>query len=80
MQVIRLAVRWILDRGVIAVLWGARKPGQLSPVESVGGWTLNAAAKAEIDGVLRTRITDPVGPEFMAPPVRMEADIEPAAA
>jgi aryl-alcohol dehydrogenase-like predicted oxidoreductase len=79
-HVIHLAVRWILDQGVTAALWGARNPGQLSPVESVGGWTLDASAKAEIDGILRTRITDPVGPEFMAPPVRAGADIEPAVA
>ena len=79
-QVIHLAVRWVLDQGVTAALWGARKPGQLAAVESVGGWTLDASAKAEIDGILRARIADPVGPEFMAPPARVGADIEPAAA
>jgi aryl-alcohol dehydrogenase-like predicted oxidoreductase len=79
-QVIHLAVRWILDQGVTAALWGARKPGQLAPVESVGGWTLDASAKAEIDDILRTRIADPVGPEFMAPPVRAGTNIEPAVA
>jgi len=37
---------------------------------NMGGWSLAADVKAEIDRVLRERITDPVGPEFMAPPAR----------
>ena len=79
-RVIHLAVRWILDQGATAALWGARKPDQLSPVDSVSGWQLDADAKGEIDRVLRERIADPVGPEFMAPPARMRADVEPAPA
>jgi aryl-alcohol dehydrogenase-like predicted oxidoreductase len=67
-RVIHLAVRWILDQGVTVALWGARHPGQLEPVAEVGGWSLEEDVKAEIDRVLRERITDPVGPEFMAPP------------
>jgi hypothetical protein len=39
----------------------------------VAGWSLDAAAKAEIDQILRETITDPVGPEFMAPPERSVA-------
>jgi aryl-alcohol dehydrogenase-like predicted oxidoreductase len=69
-RVIHLAVRWILDQGVTAALWGARHPNQLAPVAEVGDWSLEADVKAEIDRVLRERITDPVGPEFMAPPSR----------
>lgn len=34
------------------------------------GWTLTAADKEEIDRILNETITDPVGPEFMAPPAR----------
>jgi aryl-alcohol dehydrogenase-like predicted oxidoreductase len=79
-RVVHLAVRWMLDQGVTAALWGARRPDQLSPVEAIAGWELDAYAKAEIDRVLRERITDPVGPEFMAPPARAKADIEQAAA
>jgi aryl-alcohol dehydrogenase-like predicted oxidoreductase len=63
-------VRWVLDQGVTAALWGARHPNQLGPVAEIGGWALGADVKAEIDRVLRERITDPVGPEFMAPPAR----------
>jgi aryl-alcohol dehydrogenase-like predicted oxidoreductase len=52
---------------------GARHPGQLQPVDSVSGWRLDAAAKAEIDRILEATISDPVGPEFMAPPARRMA-------
>ena len=69
-QVIHLAVRWMLDQGITTALWGARHPGQLQPVDEVTGWSLDASAKAEIDQILRETVTDPVGPEFMAPPAR----------
>jgi len=69
-RVIDLAVRWVLGQGVAAALWGARKPDQLAPVGAVAGWRLDADACAEIDRVLAATVTDPVGPEFMAPPAR----------
>jgi aryl-alcohol dehydrogenase-like predicted oxidoreductase len=69
-RVIHLAVRWMLDQGITTALWGARHPNQLQPVDEVGGWSLDAATKTEIDRILRETITDPVGPEFMAPPAR----------
>jgi aryl-alcohol dehydrogenase-like predicted oxidoreductase len=69
-RVIHLAVRWILDQGITTALWGARHPGQLQPVDEVSGWSLDASIKAEIDRILREAITDPVGPEFVAPPAR----------
>jgi aryl-alcohol dehydrogenase-like predicted oxidoreductase len=67
-RVLHLAVRWMLDQGITTALWGARHPGQLRPVDEVTGWSLNAATKAEIERILSETITDPVGPEFMAPP------------
>jgi aryl-alcohol dehydrogenase-like predicted oxidoreductase len=67
-RVIDLAVRWILDQGITTALWGARHPDQLQTVDDVMGWSLDAAAEAEIDRILVETITDPVGPEFMAPP------------
>ena len=70
-HVIQLAVRWMLDQGITTALWGARHPDQLQPVDQVTGWRLDASTKAEIDGILREAITDPVGPEFMAPPARI---------
>ncbi|MGH6796145.1 MAG: aldo/keto reductase [Methylocella sp.] len=69
-RAIHLAIRWMLDQGVTTALWGARHPGQLQPVDDVMGWSLDAAAKAEVDRILRQLIADPVGPDFMAPLVR----------
>jgi len=69
-RVIHLAVRWMLDRGISAALWGARHPAQLDPVGEVAGWSLDAAAMTEIDRILRELIPDRIGPEFMAPPAR----------
>jgi aryl-alcohol dehydrogenase-like predicted oxidoreductase len=78
-RVIHLAVRWILDQGVTTALWGARHPGQLQPIDEVFGWSLDTAAKAEIDRILREATADPVGPEFMAPPPRSKVEILAAA-
>src|SRR6201996_4138550 len=72
-RVIHLAVRWMLDQGITTALWGARHPKQLQPADDVIGWSLDASAKTEIDRILRETITDPVGPEFMAPPSRSVA-------
>ena len=70
-RVIHLALRWVLDQpGVTAALWGARRPQQLEPLEQVMGWSLSNGAFDEIDRIIRDNITDPVGPEFMAPPAR----------
>nr|WP_050420567.1 aldo/keto reductase [Bradyrhizobium tropiciagri] len=69
-RAIHLAIRWMLDQGVTTALWGARNPAQLLPVDEVSGWKLDASAKADINRILRETITDPIGPEFMAPPAR----------
>ena len=69
-SVIDLAVRWNLDVGITTALWGARRPDQLTPVDGVGGWSLDDEGRAQIEKILREEITDPVGPEFMAPPER----------
>ena len=70
-RVMHLALRWVLDQpGVSAALMGARRPAQLDPLSEVMGWTLGSDAMAEIDRIVRTNVTDPVGPEFMAPPTR----------
>src|SRR5712671_4177584 len=52
-RVIHLAVRWMLDQGITSALWGARHPAQVQPVTQVTGWRLDAAARAEIDRILR---------------------------
>jgi len=70
-RVIHLAVRWLLDQpGVGIALWGARHPEQLAPINEVAGWSLKQTDFAAIDAILRESIQHPVGPEFMAPPVR----------
>jgi aryl-alcohol dehydrogenase-like predicted oxidoreductase len=71
-RVIHLAVRWMLDQGITTALWGARHPEQLQPVDEVTGWSIDASTMAEIDLILRETVTDPVGPEFMAPPARSD--------
>ena len=68
-SVLELAIRWVLDKGTIA-LWGARHPGQVEPLERIFGWNLNAQDFAEIDGIINQAVSAPVGPEFMAPPAR----------
>ena len=68
-RVIHLALRWLIDQpGVATALWGARRPDQLDPVDEVMGWTLTDEDKQAIDAILDECVTDPVGPEFMAPP------------
>jgi aryl-alcohol dehydrogenase-like predicted oxidoreductase len=69
-SVIQLAVRWMLDQGISVALWGGRRPNQLHAVLGVAGWSLDAASLAKIDRILAETISDPLGPEFMAPPQR----------
>jgi aryl-alcohol dehydrogenase-like predicted oxidoreductase len=76
-RVMHLALRWVLDQpGVSVALMGARRPAQLDPVTEVMGWTLTHDAIAEIDRIVRMSVTDPVGPEFMAPPTRPQPTVE----
>ncbi|MFZ0522874.1 MAG: aldo/keto reductase [Candidatus Acidiferrales bacterium] len=70
-HVMDLAVRWVLDQpGITAALWGARHPEELDAVAGTLDWKLDADTLAAIDQILRQTIPNPVGPEFMAPPVR----------
>jgi aryl-alcohol dehydrogenase-like predicted oxidoreductase len=71
--VLALAIRWILDQGPTVALWGARRPDQLDGIDAAFGWKLAAQDMRAIDAVLAEHITDPVGPEFMAPPLRKVA-------
>ena len=73
-RVIHLALRWVLDRAPNTIaLWGARHPGQLDPVGDVLGWTIDAAAMAEIDRIVAQHVREPLEPSFMAPPERAAA-------
>jgi len=70
-NVLALALRWVLDQpGVTLALWGARRPDQLDPVADIDGWHLDDDAMRTIDDILAEHVTDPVGPEFMAPPAQ----------
>ena len=82
-SVLELAVRWVLDSfgardafaafdapAVSVALWGAKRPQQLAAVEGILGWKLDAAAQSEIEAIVRDTVTDPVGPEYLAPGVR----------
>ncbi len=67
--VLALAVRWLLDQpGVSIALWGARGPDQLDPVADVMGWKIDDSSRHVIEQIVKNVVTDPVGPEFMAPP------------
>jgi aryl-alcohol dehydrogenase-like predicted oxidoreductase len=68
--VLALAVRWVLDQGNTIALWGARHPDQLDMIDEALGWSLDPEALARIDRILADHVRDPIGPEFMAPPVR----------
>lgn len=69
-SVLALAIRWVLDQGPTVALWGARRPDQLDGIDDAFGWSLTSQDLQDIDALLTEHITDPVGPEFMAPPTR----------
>jgi aryl-alcohol dehydrogenase-like predicted oxidoreductase len=71
--VLALAVRWVLEQGPTIALWGARRPAQLDPVNDAMGWELDEQAKKRIEQILAETVKDPVGPEFMAPPLRADS-------
>lgn len=70
-DVLPFAVRWVLDQpGVTVALWGARHPDEKDPLREVMGWKLDGEALAYTDSVVNESVSEPVGPEFMAPPER----------
>lgn len=72
-RAIHLALAWVLAQpGVGVALWGARRPDQLDALADVDDITLTQDDLSEIDRIVADTVTDPVGPEFMAPPARDE--------
>jgi aryl-alcohol dehydrogenase-like predicted oxidoreductase len=70
-RVMDMAIRWVLDQpGVSVALWGARRPDQLTRIDQATGWKLDTGAMQTIERIVRETVSDPVGPEFMAPPDR----------
>ena len=75
-SLLAFAIRWILDRGeTMTALWGARNASQLEGVEEAFGWKLSSNDYAEVDRILSETIENPVGPEFMAPPLREHVEV-----
>lgn len=69
--VISLAIRWLIDQPISGIaLWGARKPDQLDAIKTIAGWKLKEEDFETIESIVNTYVKEPVGPEFMAPPVR----------
>lgn len=66
-EVIHLAVRWILDKGIDSAIWGARKPEQVT-FEKVFGWKLTDQQIKKVEQIVESTVDDPVSPAFMAPP------------
>ncbi|WP_426749753.1 aldo/keto reductase [Myxococcus sp. Y35] len=68
--VLALAVRWVLEQpGVSVALWGARRATELDALKDVMGWQLDKEALTYMDSMVNESVREPVGPEFMAPPV-----------
>ena len=67
---IALAIRWNMDKGVNIPLWGARTPDQLKDIPTVFDWKLTEEDFEQIDKIIAEHVKDPVGVEFMEPPVR----------
>ncbi len=65
-----MAVRWVLDQGADIAIWGARRPEQIAPIREAVGWIIGDYGKRQIRKILDETLHDPVGPDFMAPPVR----------
>lgn len=67
-ELLPAAVRWILDQGIDIAIWGGRRPDQIKPVKDVFGWSIDSEFKQQVEKIISETVTDPVGPEFMAPP------------
>lgn len=64
----QFAARWALQQpGISVVLWGARKPTQILEGAQIPPSPLSDRDLDEIDRILKRRIPEPIGPEFMAP-------------
>lgn len=67
-SVLHLSVRWMLDKCKNDIsLWGARRPDQLEDVSKVMGWNIDNDSMIKIEDIVNNIISEPIGPEFMAP-------------
>lgn len=67
-ELLPFAVRWVLDQGTEVALWGGRRPAQMAPIGDIFGFSLTSEDFDAVTRILAEHVTDPVGPQFMAPP------------
>ena len=68
------------DQEVEIAIWGGRRPHQLQPVKEVFGWSIESEFKRQVEKIISETITDPAGPEFMAPPTSEGSTVDMGAA
>ncbi len=66
---LELAFRWVIDKGVVP-LWGPANRTELVDIEKMMGWKIGPEDFKEIDRIVEAHIPDPIGTEFLAPPLR----------
>lgn len=67
-NVLHLSVRWVLDKCKDDIsLWGARRPEQLNDISKVMDLEIGNEDIIEIENIVNEIISEPIGPEFMAP-------------
>jgi hypothetical protein len=59
-------------RESVATIQAALVQG-INLIDTVAGWSLNRADRDLVEHIVDAAVTDPVGPEFMAPPPRSAA-------
>jgi aryl-alcohol dehydrogenase-like predicted oxidoreductase len=58
-DILHLALRWVLDkREESIVLWGARKPEQLGPVDDIMHWSIDNDTKNKISNIIKDSSDD----------------------
>ncbi|WP_445491070.1 aldo/keto reductase [Niallia sp. 03133] len=71
---IDLAVRFVLDKSETGIaLRGARRPDQLETINRIDDWHLTLEDFKKIEEILTNTISEPIQPDFMAPPLKKEA-------
>ncbi|MFZ2447275.1 MAG: aldo/keto reductase [Syntrophobacteraceae bacterium] len=64
----QFSLKWALQQpGITCVIAGARTAGQAEDNAGACGWTIKADDLQKVEKILAKHISEPVGPEFMAP-------------
>jgi hypothetical protein len=51
----------MLHQRITGALWVANHPGRLQPIDEITSWQLDASANGNIDRILGSTVTGPVG-------------------